>query len=328
MNTPLNIGVRLFALAAALLFTAPTLAQDAYPSRPIKIIVPFSAGGGNDIVARLIGEEIRKALGQAVTVENQPGASTMIGTRSVIKSPPNGYTLLVADGAMAINPLLFKDMDYDWDRDLAPITLLVRVPNVLTVHAELPIRNMQELIAYAKTHDIAYSSSGTGNANHLSGELINKLAGTKINHIPYKGVAQQLADVAAGHVAMTFASIGASLPFIRGGKARPIAVSSTTRVSILPDVPTVAETPMFAGFDISSYFGFFAPANLPEPIMKKLNETVTKALMSPEISSKLKLMGFEPSPMSPEAFRAFIRTEAKRYERTVIEAKVKLENVQ
>jgi tripartite-type tricarboxylate transporter receptor subunit TctC len=187
---------------------------------------------------------------------------------------------------------------------------------------------MQELIAYAKTHDIAYSSSGTGNANHLSGELINKLAGTKINHIPYKGVAQQLADVAAGHVAMTFASIGASLPFIRGGKARPIAVSSTTRVSILPDVPTVAETPMFAGFDISNYFGFFAPANLPEPIMKKLNETVTKALMSPEMSSKLKLMGFEPSPMSPEAFRAFIRTEAKRYERTVIEAKVKLENVQ
>ena len=140
-------------------------------------------------------------------------------------------------------------------------------------------------------------------------------------------MAPQLADVAAGHVAMTFASIGASLPFIRGGKARPIAVSSTTRVSILPDVPTVAETPMFAGFDISNYFGFFAPANLPEPIMKKLNETVTKALMTPEISSKLKQMGFEPSPMSPEGFRAFIRTEAKRYEKTVIEAKVKLENV-
>jgi tripartite-type tricarboxylate transporter receptor subunit TctC len=314
------------AAVAALALAGPSFAQDSYPNRPIRIIVPFPAGGGNDITARLLGDELRKALGQPVVVENQPGASTMIGTRAAARAAPDGYTLLVTDGAMAIHPLLYKSMDYDWEKDLAPISLLVKVPNVLTVHSELPIRNVQELVAYAKSHPLAYSSSGSGNANHLSGELFNKMAGVQISHIPYKGVAPQLADVAAGHVAMTFASIGASQPFIRSGKARPIAVSSSVRVSTMPEVPTVGEYPPLAGFDISNYFGFFAPANLPAPIMKKLSAAVMKSFASAEIVAQLQKMGFEPAPNTPEQFRAFIKAEAKKYERIVIDAKVKLDN--
>jgi tripartite-type tricarboxylate transporter receptor subunit TctC len=303
----------------------PAIAQD-YPSRPMRLIVPFSAGGGVDITARMLAEGLRSALGQPVIVENMPGAATMIATRAGVKAAPDGHTLLLADSSMAVNPLLHKDMDYNWEKDLAPISLLVKVPNVLTVHHALPITNVTELVEYAKTHPIAYGSSGTGNANHLGGELFNKMAGVNITHVPYKGVAPQLADVAAGHVAMTLASIGASQAFIKSGKARPIAVSSATRSSSLPDVPALAEHPLFAGFEVSNYFGLFAPAGTPAAIQKRLSEVVAKWLADPEVSARLRGMGFEPAPNTPEQFREFVKGEATRYGRIAKEANVKLDN--
>lgn len=316
--------LRGFILALASLALLPAFGQD-YPNRTIRLLVPFSAGGGVDMTARLLAEELRKSLGQSVIVENMPGAATMIATRAAVRAAPDGYTLLLADSSMAVNPLLHKDLDYDWEKDLAPISLLVKVPNVLTVHHGLPIHNVKELVAYAKANPIAYASSGMGNANHLGGELFNKMAGVKITHVPYKGVAPQLADVAAGHVAMTLASIGASQAFIKGGKARPIAVSSAARSSSLPDVPALSEDPMFAGFEVSNYFGLFAPAGTPPAVLKRLSEVVSGWLAKPEISTRLRGMGFEPAPNTPDQFREFVKGEATRYAQIAREANVKLE---
>ncbi|MGE0799375.1 MAG: Bug family tripartite tricarboxylate transporter substrate binding protein [Lautropia sp.] len=316
---------RCLAAALGLFLVASASAQTAYPARPLRILVPFAAGGGVDITARMLAEALRKTLGQGVVVENMPGAATMIATRAAVRAAPDGYTLLMADSSMAVNPLLHKDMDYSWEKDLAPISLVVKVPNVLTVHPGLPIHNAKELVEYAKANPISYASSGTGNANHLGGELINKMAGTSIAHVPYKGVAPQLADVAAGHVAMTLASIGASQAFIQSGKARPIAVSSASRSSSLPDVPALGEYAPFSGFDVSNYFGLFAPAGTPPAILGRLSQEVERWLADPEASAKLRGMGFEPAGNTPEQFREFVQGEAKRYGRIIVEANVSLE---
>jgi tripartite-type tricarboxylate transporter receptor subunit TctC len=256
--------------AAAFLFSASvssSLAQAPYPKQPIKIICPFPAGGGTDITSRLLGEQLQKLLGQSVVVENKTGASGMIGTGAAAKSPPDGYTLLVASGEIAVNPHLYKQqMAYDWDKELQPITLLVKVPNVLAVNMDVPAKNVAELIAYAKENPrkLTFSSSGIGNPQQLTGEMFNKMAGVQIMHVPYKGAAPQLADVAGKHITMTFVSIGAALPFIESNRIRPIAVTSTTRVSVLPNVPAIAEHPPLAGFELVNFFGFYAPAKLEQ----------------------------------------------------------------
>jgi len=313
-------------LIGLLSFAALSAAAQDFPSRPLRLLVPYAAGGGVDITARMLAEELRGALGQTVNVENLPGAATMIATRAAIKAAPDGHTLLFADSSMAVNPLLHKDIDHNWERDLAPISLIVKVPNVLTVHHALPINNVRELVEYAKANPIAYASSGTGNANHLGGELFNKMAGVKITHVPYKGVAPQLADVAAGHVAMTLASIGASQSFIKSGRVRAIAVSSAARSSGLPDVPALGETPLFSGFDVSNYFALFAPAGTPAAVQRRVSEIVAKWLANPEVATKLRGMGFEPSPNTPDQLRAFVRGEATRYSQIARDANVKLDN--
>ena len=245
---PVCIAAFIFAAAAG-----NSAGQDAYPNQQIRIIVPFPAGGGTDITARLLGEELRKALGHPIVVDNRTGASGMIGTLAAAKSAPDGYTLLVASGEMAVNPHLYKQMAYDWDKDLVPITLLVKVPNILVVNADVPAKSVQELIAYAKANPrkLTFSTSGVGNPQQLAGELLNKMAGLEIMHVPYKGAAPQLADVAGKHITMTFSSIAAALPFIESGKVRPIAVTSSARVSMMPNVPAVAEYPPLAGYESS-----------------------------------------------------------------------------
>src|SRR5689334_1691859 len=283
--------------ATALVLAAPAvLAQAPYPAKEIKIICAFPAGGGTDLTARLLADQIAKPLGQSVIVENRTGASGMIGTGAVASAAPDGYTLLVASGEVALNPHLYKKMAYDWDRELQPITLLVNVPNVLAVNMDVPAKNVAELIAYAKKNDgkLTFSSSGVGNPQQLTGELFNKMAGVKIQHVPYKGAAPQIADVAGKHITMTFVSIGAALPFVESGRIRPIAVTSTTRVSVLPDVPAIAEYPPLAGFELVNFFGFFGPAGMPDAVLKRLNGTAVQALNSPEVAGKLRAMGFEP----------------------------------
>ena len=319
-----------YLCAAAVLLAAavPTgLAQAPYPNQQIKIICPFPAGGGTDLTSRLLGEQLHKILGQPVIVDNRTGASGMIGTGAAAKSPPDGYTLLVASGEMAVNPHLYPKMAYDWEKDLQPITLLVKVPNVLAVNMDVPARNVPELIAYAKENPrkLTFSSSGIGNPQQLTGELFNKLAGVQIMHVPYKGAAPQIADVAGKHITMTFVSIGAALPFIESGRIRPIAVTSTTRVSVLPNVPAIAEHPPLAGFELVNFFGFFAPSGIPDPILRRVNAAAVQALKTPELAAKLKGMGFEPSPNTPEQFRDFIRNESAKFAKIIVEANVKLE---
>ena len=313
-----------FLIAASI---GPARGQPAYPSQQIKILCPFPAGGGTDLTARLLGEQLQKSLGQPVVVENKTGASGMMGTGAAAKSPADGYTVLVASGEVALNPHLYPKMAYDWDKDLQPITLLVKVPNVLAVNMDVPAKNVAELIAYAKQNQgkLTFSSSGVGNPQQLTGELFNKLAGVQIRHVPYKGAAPQVADVAGKHITMTFVSIGAALPFIESNRIRPIAVTSTTRVSALPNVPAIAEYPPLAGFELVNFFGFYGPAGMPDPVLRKLNAAAVEALKTPDVAAKLQRMGFEPAPTSPEQYREFIKSESAKFAKIIIDAGVKLE---
>src|SRR5688572_30487348 len=246
-------------------YTAPVGAQAPYPAQQIRIVCPFPAGGGTDLTSRLLGEQLHKMLGQPVVVDNRTGASGMIGTDAAARAKPDGHTLLVASGEIALNPHLYSKMAYDWDRDLQPITLLVKVPNVMAVNTDIPAKTVGELIAYAKQNPgkLTFSSSGVGNPQQLTGELFNKLAGVQVRHVPYKGAAPQLAAVAGKEVSMTYVSIGAAMPFIQSNRIRPIAVTSATRVAVLPDVPAIAEHPPLASFELVNFFGFFGPAGLP-----------------------------------------------------------------
>jgi tripartite-type tricarboxylate transporter receptor subunit TctC len=319
--------VRQLGAAAAIAIALPgtSAAQDQYPSRDVKIIVTFPAGGGVDVTARYLAEYMRKSFGQSVVVDNRPGASGMIGTGAVAKAAPDGYTTLMTAGEIALNPHLYKPMAYDWEKDLTPISLLVIVPNVLAVHTDVPAKNVRELIAYAKSNPgkLTFSSSGVGNPQQLTGELYNKMAGVKIIHVPFKGAAPALADVAGKHITMTFASIGAAQPFMESGKLRPLAVTSLKRVSILPDVPAIAET--LAGFDLVNFFGFLGPANLPDPVLRKLNNATAQALRNPDLAAKLKALGFEPAPDTPEEFREYIKSRSREWEKIIVDADIKLE---
>jgi tripartite-type tricarboxylate transporter receptor subunit TctC len=314
----------LFLLAAT---ATQTHAQTQYPRQAIKIICAFPAGGGTDLTSRLLAEQLQKILGQQVVVENRTGASGMIGTGFVAKGPNDGYTLLVNSGEVALNPHLYKDkMAYDWDRELQPITRLVKVPNLLAVNMEVPVKSVADLIAHARANPnkLTFSSSGVGNPQQLTGEMFNKMAGIRIEHVPYKGAAPQLAALAGNHVTMTFVSIGAARPFIDAQKIRPIGVTSTTRVAVLPDVPAISDT--LAGFELVNFFGFQAPAGIPGPILKTLNTASVQALNSPEMSAKLKASGFEPSPTTPEEFREFIRAESAKFAKIIVDAGIKFEN--
>src|SRR5262245_15682857 len=317
----------ILAGAVSLLTAATSMAQAPYPSQQIRLICPFPAGGGTDITSRLLGEQLYKLLGQPVVVDNRTGASGMIGTGAAAKAPPDGYTLLVASGEIAVNPHLYPKIAYDWEKDLQPITLLVKVPNVLAVNTDVPAKNVAELIAYAKENPgkLTFSSSGVGNPQQLTGELFNKLAGVKIVHVPYKGAAPQLADVAGKHITMTFVSIGAASPFIESSRIRPIGVTSATRVSALPNVPAIAEHPSLAGFELVNFFGFFGPAGLPDPVLRRLNAAATEGLKSPDMAKKLQASGFEPAPTTPDQFRQFIRGESGKFAKIIAEAGIKLE---
>lgn len=314
---------------AALLFAAAStsgFAQAPYPSQQIRIVCAFPAGGGTDLTARLLAEQMQKLLGQPVVVDNRAGASGMIGTDAVAKAKPDGYTLLVASGEMALNPHLYPKMAYDWDRDLQPITLLVKVPNVMALNMDVPAKSVAEFIAYAKQNPgkLTFSSSGVGNPQQLTGEMFNKMAGVQIRHVPYKGAAPQIAALAGKEVSMTYVSIGAAKPFIDGQRIRPIGVTSLTRVSALPEVPAIAEHPPLAGFELVNFFGFFGPAGMPEPVLRRLNATAVQIMKSPELVAKFRGLGFESAPNTPEQFREFIRSESMKSGKIIVDAGVKL----
>lgn len=329
------LGIKTWAQTAAagmlaMLTVGPAVAQDAYPSKPIRIIVAYTAGGGVDMIARLLGDKLSRALGQPVIVDNKPGASGMIGAAAAAKSPPDGYTLLLsAAGEIAVNPSLYKGkMQYDPLKDFAPISLVVRIPNVLVVNPDVPAKTTAELVAYARANPgkLSYSSSGVGNPQHLNGELFNRMAGVQTSHVPYKGASQQLSDVMAKHVSMTFTSVAAALPFLKNNQLKAIAVTSAKRVPSLPDVPALSEFTPLANYELVNWFGLFAPAKTPEPIIAKLHAALADAIKDPEIVKKLGAQGAEPVLTTPAQFAQFITTESAKFGKIVIDASVTVEN--
>ena len=326
-------STRRFALAAmsaaGLVALSPLVQAQAYPSKTITIVVPFSAGGGVDTMARLLAEELRGSLKQNVIVDNKPGASGMIGARAVAKGTPDGYTLLMGSaGETAINPFVYKtQMQYSPAKDLAPVALVSKVPNVLVAAKSFPANNVEELIAYAKKNPdkVVYSSSGVGNPQHLNGALLEQMAGVKMVHAPYKGASGQLVDVVSGTVPLTFVSYAAAKGFITDGKVKPIAVTSAKRTAFAPNIPAVAEYAPLAKYELANWFGLFAPAGTPDAVVQQLNAAVNDALKKPELAKRLQDQGGELQPMTTAQFREFVQAESAKFQRIVESAKISAE---
>ncbi|MDB5617192.1 tripartite tricarboxylate transporter substrate binding protein [Tardiphaga sp.] len=304
--------------AAAAVFlsvgTAPRAQAQAYPDRPVTLIIPFAPGGSTSIVGRVIADRMSETLGEKVVVDNRPGAGGTVGTRAVAKSAPDGYTIgLGYTGTLAIGPTLYSKVGYDPRRDFAPIGLIGNAPNSLVVHPSFPAKTLGELIAYARSNPgkVNFGSAGAGTASHITGEYFAHAAGITLVHIPYKGTGPALVDLIGGHIPMAFAPVPATHANVSGGQLRALAVTSPARTSLLPDVPTVAESGL-TGFDASLYYGLIAPAGTPRPVIERLNKELRAALASDDVRKRLLQDGTEPTPGTPEDYAAFIdRDETK-----------------
>jgi tripartite-type tricarboxylate transporter receptor subunit TctC len=322
----------LLAGAAALAAGVPfAKAQSNFASQPIHILVGYAAGGGVDIVARLLQEPMKAALGQPIIIENRTGASALLATGAVAKAPPDGYTLLMAaSGEVAINHFLFKEkMAYDPVKELAPIAMIGSVPCVVVVADTTPVRNPKELVAYAKANPgkLSFSSSGIGNPQQLAGELMNSMAGIQVLHVPYRGSAPAVTDVATGAVTMSFSSLAAALPLMQAGKIRAIAVTSRERMPQLPDVAPLSEgAPGLADYELLNWFAMFGTAGTPPEIVERLNSIVNTALKDPAIADKLLPQGIVPKPMKVAEFKAFVDAERTKFGKIVEQANIKLSN--
>ena len=319
-----------FVVAFALsTFSGAAFAQ-GFPNRPVRLIVPFPAGGTTDILARAIAQKLSESLGQSFVVDNRPGAGGNIGSDLVAKSPPDGYTLLMGTvGTHAINPGLYPKMPYDHVKDFAPVVLVAGVPNVLVVNPGVPVKTVAELVTLArdKPGTINFASSGSGTSIHLSGELFKSLTGTQITHVPYKGSSPALTDLIGGQVQIMFDNLPSAMPHIKGGKLRAIALTSSKRAPALPDVPTIAESGVasLASFEATSWFGIFAPAGTPRDVVLKINADTNKALQSAEMKEKLLSQGAEAVGNTPEYFADYIKAETIKWARVVRDSGAKVD---
>ena len=317
----MNILPRLLPrlLQGLLLALFVTAASAQYPAKPIRFVVPYPAGGPLDTVARLLGQKVSESVKQPVVVDNKPGAGGNIGADIVAKSPPDGYTILMgAVATHAINPSLYASIPYDPVRDFAPITQVASTPNVLVVHPSIPAANVREFVAHAKAHPgkLNFGSGSTGSAGHLAGELFKTMAGVDMVHVPYKGAAPAMQDLIGGQVQLMFDNYASASTQVRAGKVRALAVTTARRSSLAPDLPTVAESGL-AGFDISTWFGVFAPAGTPRDAVEKLHAEFTRALAAPDVRERMLNLGAEPVGNRPEEFAAYIRAEAEKYARVI-----------
>jgi tripartite-type tricarboxylate transporter receptor subunit TctC len=313
-------------VAAALVLANPAACAEGYPSRQITLIIPFAPGGSNDLVGRAIGKKLSEVWGQQVVVENRGGGGTLIGAGAVAKAPPDGYTLLLVSPTFTINPAVRKTMPFDPAKDFTPVAFLGRAPLLVTTANKLPVASAGELFALAKARpgQITYASAGLGSINQISTELIALAAGVKLSHVPYKGGAPALNDLVGGHVDMFVSSIPQALQLVRSGQIRTLAVTSSKRSAILPDVPTLAEsgTP---GADAETWWGIAGPAGMPAEIVNALNTEINKALASPEVGMFLTNEGAEAEPMTPQQFGDMMRRETARWTKVAREAKVSIE---
>jgi tripartite-type tricarboxylate transporter receptor subunit TctC len=319
MKSLMKRFVAALAAAAAIGVVAPAVAQGTYPTKPVRLVVPFPAGGTTDILARAVAQKLSETWGQPVIVDNRPGAGGNIGSELVAKSPPDGYTLLMGTvGTHAINPSLYAKMPYDHVKDFTPVILVAGVPNVLVVTLSLPVNSVQELIAYGKANPnkLNFASSGNGTSIHLSGELFRTMTGVQMTHVPYKGSAPALTDLIGGQVQLMFDNLPSSLQFIKAGKLRALAVTSAERSSALPDLPTLSESGL-AGFEASSWFGVLAPAGTPRDIVTKLNGAIAAWLASPDAKEKLAAQGAIAAGGPPDAFVKHIADESAKWAKVV-----------
>ena len=312
---PLPLSVLLLALAST------TANAQTYPTRPVRLIVPSSPGGGTDISARIIAPELSKALGQQVVVENRAGAGTMIGGEVVAKAPPDGYTLLMGISTLAINPAIYRKVLFDALRDLAPITQAVSLPNVIVGHPALPARNVKELIALARSRPgaLTFASAGIGTSPHLTMELFLSMSKTRMLHVPYKGTGPALTDLIAGHVQVMATNMLTGYPQIKSGRMRPYGVTSSKRVAAAPEIPTIAEAGV-PGYEAVQWYGVLAPAGTPRPILTRLHTEIVKVLQLESVKELLAKDGAEAVGSTPEQFAAFIKAETLKWAKVVRDA--------
>ncbi|MFZ0672690.1 MAG: tripartite tricarboxylate transporter substrate binding protein [Pseudolabrys sp.] len=306
--------IALLAVAFAVTISSPPANADDYPSRPVKIIVPFGAGGPTDVYTRAIGEELRKALHQPFVMENRPGAGTTIGTDFVAKSPPDGYTLLMVSGTQTVNETLYVHKQYQLMRDLVPVAPLIDTDLVLVVHPSVPAKNLEELLALARSKPgtINYGSSGPGSNYHMAGELLRNLAGVDIVHVPYKGSTGARNDILSGQIQMLFDSVPTMAPMIKAGLVRALGTTGKTRSPTLPDVPTIAEAGV-PGFNATLWVGFMAPAATPQPIVDKLNREIARIVAQPAIKEAWEKTGATPITMTQTDFKVFMDGQVAKW---------------
>jgi tripartite-type tricarboxylate transporter receptor subunit TctC len=300
------------------LLLAGFVAAQAYPNRPVRVVIPYPPGGPTDIVARVLFQQVSEATGQQFILDNRAGAGGNIGAEVVAKSPADGYTLLIGTTAHAINMSLFKNLNYDVLKDFAPVSLLTQGPLVLVTHPQSPANSVKELIELAKTKPggLNFASSGNGQSTHLSAELFNTMAGIKMSHVPYKGSAPALTDLVSGQVDLMFDTTLSAMPFVRSGKLKALGLTSPVRSAAAPDVPTISESGL-AGYEVFAWNGVFVPTGTPKVIIQQLNEHIRKAMLLPSVKDKFTAQGFAASWNSPENFSLFLKNEVDKWGRTV-----------
>jgi tripartite-type tricarboxylate transporter receptor subunit TctC len=317
MKLPRRKFLHLAAGAAALPAVLPVAWAQAYPTRPVRWIVAFAAGGPTDIVARIMGQYLSERLGQQFIIDNRPGAGGIVGTQAAINSPADGYTLLMAAHVHAINATLYQKLPYNFLNDITPIAGLVRMPNVMEVTPSLPAKTVGEFIAYVRANPgkVSYASAGNGTSAHLAAELFRAMTGVEFVHVPYRGSGPALTDLLNGQVQVMFDTISSSIAHIQAGKLRALAVTSVTRSDLLPDVPTIAET--VPGYELSAWFGTGAPTGTPSEIIAKLNQDINAGLAETRIKARFAELGAEPMSMTVAEFRKFVADETERWAKVV-----------
>ncbi len=325
----MNIGRRRFlhltASAAAMPAASRIAMADSYPSRPVHLIVFYAAGGGNDIVARLMGQWLSQRLGQSFVIENRPGGSGNIGTEYVVRAPADGYTLLLSSTANVVNGSLYGKLSFDFVRDIAPVAGISYEPNIFVVNPSVPVKTIPEFIAYAKANPgkINFGSAGIGSSQQMSGEMFKMMAGVEMTHVPFRGTAPALTSLLGGDVQVMFASAPAALPYVRAGKLRALGVTTEHRSDVLPDLPSVSE--FLPGFDASVYYGIAAPKNTPAAVVEPLNKEINAGLADPQFKARLVELGGMVLPGSPSDFGTFLARETEKWAKVVKFAHIKAE---
>lgn len=310
------------ALLIAVAVAAGAIQAQNYPTKPLRVIVPFAPGGSTDVIARVVSSKMAEGFGQQIVIDNRPGAASSLGTEAAARATPDGYTLLMGTPGLAINPSLYAGVNFNPVRDFNPIILMASVPLTIVVHPSLPVHNVRQLVTLAKSRPGALNYASNGSSTHLTAELFMQRAGISVVHVPYKGSAPATNDLIAGHVQLAVDNILSALPHVKVGKLRALAVTSAERAPSAPQIPTLAESG-FAGFDASSWFGLLAPTNTPKDIIAQLNARAQKALQSSDVREKLANIGADVVGGTPEQFVTFIAAEYERWARLIKERNIK-----